>query len=109
MSDSRSLGEWLDLRLLGVDAGLAACISDAVPADARRRSLADGVEVLGEVAAEKLRALLADGCEGRSAAPELLCVDALVTYACELSAVASDDVRDAANGLLRRVTSVLQA
>ncbi|HEY5088123.1 MAG TPA: hypothetical protein VII66_12260, partial [Gemmatimonadaceae bacterium] len=54
--------------------------------------LVNGPAILTAAAAAELRGLLERGCETRWAAPGLLTVDALVTYACELLACAGADV-----------------
>jgi hypothetical protein len=78
---------WLDQRSEPAPATLRARIAHAVESlsGVREEDVAD----LSAEAGEKLLArLLAEGCAARSAAPDLLAADALVTYAFE--AVAED-------------------
>jgi hypothetical protein len=60
-----------------------------------------------EAAATELPGLLERGCEARWAAPGLLTVDALVTYACELLATGGGDIDAGTADILDRVTRAL--
>jgi hypothetical protein len=102
-----SLGEWLDREVETVPQELAARIRAALPAEWRSTSRAGGSTVLVEAAATELRGLLERGCEARWAAPGLLTVDALVTYACELLATGGGDIDAGTADILDRVTRAL--
>lgn len=86
------LGEWLDRDLAGVPHELAVRIRGALPANWREVPVSDASTLMANAAANELRGLLERGCETRWAAPGLLTVDALVTYACELLAVSDREV-----------------
>lgn len=101
------LGSWLDHRLASVDDDLAARIRKALPPNAIETPMSVGGEALADVAAASLRVLLASGCETRAAAPDLLVIDALVTYACEAIAQSDGDVAARADAVLHIVTAVL--
>lgn len=103
MTDEESLGSWLERRLIAVDDELAMHIRSAVPATAFSVSVVDGAEALGAAAATALEVLLARGCETRASAIDLLTVDALVTYACEVAADTDGDVAGRADLVLRQV------
>ena len=73
---------WLDRRSEPAPATLRARITVAV--DALDGEVPSSVADLSARAGEELLArLLADGCAARSAAPDLLAADALVTYSFE--------------------------
>jgi hypothetical protein len=91
-SDEELLGGWLDRALLSVPQELSARIRASLPSGWQNVSLADGVAILTQAANTELRELLARGCDARWAAPGLLTVDALVTYACELLARSGTDI-----------------
>ncbi len=101
-----SLGSWLDARLSTVDESLATRIRGAVPEQARSTASSAGGETLADAAAEALRNLLTSGCETRASAPDLLVVDALVTYACEVAAECGPDVGASADAVLRVITRI---
>lgn len=108
MIGEESLGTWLDGRLVAVNDELATRIRSAVPAADLAASVMHGSEALGVAAATALRALLAGGCETRASALDLLVVDALVTYACEVATEGDVEVDVAARAdfVLRQVASV---
>ncbi|MGI8547616.1 MAG: hypothetical protein ACR2M1_09810, partial [Gemmatimonadaceae bacterium] len=65
-----------------------------------------GVDAIAVEAATALRNLLTGGCETRGSAPDLLVVDALVTYACEVAAECGTDVGASADAVLRVITRI---
>ena len=86
---------WLDRRAEPSPVSLRARLADAVRVmdDASGTSLTE----LSAGAGERLLAqLLTDGCGARSAAPDLLAADALVTYAFE---AAAEDERSSARSI----------
>lgn len=101
------LGDWLEPELAGVPHALAARIRTALPSDWRRVLLVDGPALLADAAAAELRGLLERGCETRLAAPGLLTVDALVTYACELIASSGADIDSGTSMILNTITQTL--
>lgn len=101
------LGDWLDREVTGVPQELVVRIRAALPADWRTASIADAPAILTGAAAKELRRLLERGCETRWAAPGLLTVDALVTYACQVIALTGADVESAAMASLKTITSTL--
>ncbi|MDQ2890531.1 MAG: hypothetical protein M3R65_08255 [Gemmatimonadota bacterium] len=103
MTPTGSVGDWLNASLLDAPPDLARRMRASIPSEGTSASVASGVEVLASAAASELRALLADGCGDRSAAPGLLTVDALVTQACELLAVTGEDVESGALIVLERL------
>jgi hypothetical protein len=86
------LGDWLDHELEEVPQELAVRIRTALPPGWRLATVIRGASVLTDAAATELRGLLERGCDTRWAAPGLLTVDALVTYACELLAYCGGDI-----------------
>lgn len=92
MTDAEPLGQWLDRELAGVPQELAVRIRGALPANWREVPNSDAAALLANAAAHELRGLLDRGCDTRWAAPGLLTVDALVTYACELLASRDGDI-----------------
>lgn len=110
MTAEESLGTWLEDRLVTVDEELATRIRSAVPAAALTAPVVHGSEALGVAAATALSALLAGGCETRASALDLLVVDALVTYACEVATEGEGPVDVAARTdfVLQQVASVSQ-
>ncbi len=105
-SSGESLGNWLDARLSDVDEDLATRIRAAVPEPARSVPSFAGGEALAVAAGDALRKLLTDGCETRGSAPDLLVVDALVTYACQVAAERAVDVGASADVVLREIIRV---
>lgn len=95
MSDEL-LGDWLDRELAGVPQELAVHIRGSLPTNWRDVPRGDGATVMTDAAARELSGLLERGCDTRWAAPGLLTVDALVTYACELAALSGENVESAA-------------
>jgi hypothetical protein len=86
-AQSRDMEAWLDRRAEPAPATLRARIADAV------RGIDDGAitavaDISAKTGQELLARLLAEGCATRSAAPDLLAADALVTYSFE--AIAED-------------------
>ncbi|MEO7216696.1 MAG: hypothetical protein ABI026_00710 [Gemmatimonadaceae bacterium] len=104
---SDSLGEWFDHALADVPGELAVRIRTALHPEWRDMYLGGGAEVVGEAAVAELGSLLQRGCDTRRAAPSLLTVDALVTYACELLAVNGDDIGAGATALLNALCNTL--
>ena len=86
------LGDWLDGEVAGVPQELAVRIRAALPAAWRTAPVSAGSGIFADAAADELRGLLTRGCETRWAAPGLLTVDALATYACELLAFSGADI-----------------
>jgi hypothetical protein len=102
-----SFGEWLDRRLESVPQELAVRLRAVLPSDWRTAQTADGPSLLSDAASRELRALLERGCEERWAAPSLLVVDALVTYACELVALSGGDIEAGSVAILDTVMAAL--
>lgn len=108
MSDTpASLGDWLEQQLVAVPHELTVRIRGALPDEWRSISVADGPVLLTAAAVTELRDLLQRGCDTRWAAPGLLTVDALVTYACELAAVTGADLDGTTRMILDSVAEVL--
>lgn len=108
MTDSgNELGDWLDGELAATPKELAGRIRSVLPGDWRSAPLTSGPLILADAAARELRSLLERGCETRWAAPGLLTVDALVTYACQLLAFTGADLDAGAAEVLRRVVQTL--
>lgn len=106
MSGATTVGAWLDRQLDDVDARLVRLVMDAVPAELRARPVGDAPAELGRLAVERTRRMLACGCNDRAAAPDLLLVDALVTYACEASAELDGDGLQTIDDLLGAIASL---
>lgn len=108
MTDTTELlGDWLERELAAVPQELAVRIRTALPADWRDADLVAGATVLTGAAVAELRVLLERGCETRRAAPGLLTVDALVTYACELLAINGADIDAGTKAILDAVAGTL--
>jgi len=101
------LGEWLDRELDGVPQELAVRIRTALPPDWRSTTVTRAPAVLAGAAATELRGLLERGCDARWAAPGLLTVDALVTYACQMLAYCGADIDAGAVGVLNSISLTL--
>jgi len=101
------LGDWLDRELAGVPQELGMRVRTALPAAWQSASLMDGAAILTAAAAGELRTLLERGCETRWAAPGLLTVDALVTYACELLALAGSNIDAGTADILNTIVQTL--
>lgn len=101
------LGAWLDRRLESVPQELAVRIRAVLPPDWRNSYTEQAPALLADTAARELRGLLERGCEERWAAPGLLVVDALVTYACELIALSNRDIETDSAALLDTMLSVM--
>jgi hypothetical protein len=102
-SQSRGMDAWLDRRSEPAPATLRARISLAV--DTLRGELPSNVADLSARAGEELLdRLLADGCAARSAAPDLLAADALVTYSFEALA---DDANATARSIGERAARTM--
>lgn len=101
-----SLGSWLDARLCTVSEDLATRIRAVIPEQARSVRSSAGGDALAVAAATALRNLVINGCETRAAAPDLLVIDALVTYACEIAASNAADVEASADLVLREILRV---
>jgi hypothetical protein len=104
---SRQLGEWLDGELAAAPNELAVRLRSMLPADWRTVPMESAPSVLADAAATELRRLLERGCDTRWAAPGLLAVDALVTFACEALALSGSDICAGAGDILKRVASTL--
>ena len=102
-----SLGAWLDGELEAVPQELAVRIRAVLPSDWRDASIAGGPALLTDAAARELGGLLERGCEQRWAAPGLLVVDALVTYACELVAFSGADIDAGTAAILNTMVKTL--
>ncbi len=102
-----SLGPWLDGKLESVPQELAVRIRAALPSEWRAAPIADAASLLTDAASWELRGLLERGCEERWAAPGLLVVDALVTYACELVALSGGDMDAGSVAILNSVVATL--
>ncbi|HEY8312225.1 MAG TPA: hypothetical protein VIG47_16785 [Gemmatimonadaceae bacterium] len=102
-----SLGEWLDGELATAPNELAVRLRSMLPQDWRTVTMERAPSVLADAAATELRDLLQRGCDTRWAAPGLLAVDALVTFACEALAISGGDIGAGTADILERVTSTL--
>jgi hypothetical protein len=102
-----SLGAWLDSALESAPQELAVRIRAVLPPDWRTAPLADASALLADAAARELRGLLERGCEERWAAPGLLVVDALITYACELVALSGGDIEAGTAAILNTIAATL--
>jgi len=101
VTDANELfADWLDRELATVPHELAVRVRTALPDDWRSARSVDGVSMLTSAAAAELRRLLERGCETRWAAPGLLTVDALVTYACQLLARTDAEIESGMTELL---------
>jgi len=107
MADVQLLGAWLDRELATVPHELAVRIRGALPTTWRDVPTSDATTLLASAAAHELRGLLERGCETRWAAPGLLTVDALVTYACELLAWRPGDLETGAIEVVDMVARTL--
>lgn len=104
---AESLGEWLDWQLATVPQELAVRIRAAIPEESTDATLVEGPAVLASWAARELRILLERGCDTRSAAPALLAVDALISYACELLAGTGADMKAGTEDMVQRIIAAL--
>lgn len=102
-----SLGAWLDAELASAPQELGVRIRAVLPSDWRDARITDGVRLLTDTAAREMSGLLERGCEQRWAAPGLLVVDALVTYACGLVALSSADIDADTNAILSAIVKTL--
>ena len=102
-----SFGAWLDRKLESVPQELAVRIRAVLPSDWRNAAIADAPSMLTVAASGELRGLLERGCEERWAAPGLLVVDALITYACELVALSGGDIETESVTILNTVVATL--
>lgn len=102
------LGDWLDRELQGVPQELAVRIRGSLPANWRGVPSGEGATVMADAAARELSGLLERGCETRWAAPGLLTVDALVTYACELATLSGEEVDVTALAIADTVARVFE-
>ena len=102
-----SLGSWLDHKLESVPQELAVRIRAVLPSDWRDTPVAEAAPLLTGAAAQELRGLLERGCEKRWAAPGLLVVDALITYACELAALSGSDIESGTAAILNAIAAAL--
>lgn len=109
MTDEELLGQWLDRELAGVPQELAVRIRGALPPNWRDVPNSDAAALMANAAAHELRGLLERGCETRWAAPGLLTVDALVTYACELLAFRDGDIDSGAMEILDTIVRTFPA
>ena len=100
---AESLGDWLDGELARAPQELAVRVRNALPEAWRSAPLASGSAILANAAAAELRDLLERGCDTRWAAPGLLTVDALVTYACQLLTVTGADIDSATMSVLSTI------
>lgn len=109
MSAPDSLGEWLDSALGDVPADLSLRLVGALPEGWREVAVADAADVVMGAAVNELRILLAQGCETRWAAPRLLAVDALITHACELVALAGKDMDKSSERMTEQIVSAINS
>lgn len=101
------LGDWLDGELAAAPNELAVRLRSMLPENWRTVPMERAPTVLADAAAAELRGLLERGCDTRWAAPGLLAVDALVTFACEALALSGADISAGAADILQRVASTL--
>jgi hypothetical protein len=99
-----TLGHWLTSRAArppaALEARLRAALADDLSADAgeaAERCLAAGERLLGE--------LLARGATDRDGALDLLCADALVTYAFEAGSADPERLDALASGAMTRIAA----
>ncbi len=104
---AETLGAWLDGELGGAPQELAVRIRAVLPSDWRDVGIPHAPQVLVDAAARELRSLFERGCDQRWAAPGVLVVDALVTYACQLVAVSGADIDASMRSLLNTLTKTL--
>lgn len=104
---SEVLGDWLERSLSNVPQELAVRIRAALPLGWCNARLSNGPAILTAAAAGELRKLLDSGCDSRSAAPGLLTVDALVTYACELLAYSGENIDAGSLEILNAIAQTL--
>lgn len=104
---AESLGAWLDRQLATAPQELSVRVRAAIPAESRSAPSAEGPAILAAAAASELRQLLERGCETRWAAPGLLTVDALISYACELLAGTRADLETGTEDMVNRIVAVL--
>ncbi len=102
-----SFGAWLDGKLESVPQELAVRIRAVLPSDWRNAATVDAPALLTDAASCELRGLLERGCEERWAAPGLLVVDALITYACELVALSGGDMEADSVTILNAIAATL--
>lgn len=98
---------WLAARASGVPAELRVRLHELLSDELRALPPASAVERLPEVAWERLASVLDRGGASRDAALDLLALDAIVTYALELSASVGGDIAARSQRLLERLVAML--
>lgn len=103
------LGSWIERELIEVPQELAVRIRTALPSGWRDTELMNAPALLTAAAVSELGGLFerSGGCESRRAAPGLLTVDALVTYACELLTFSDADISAGATAILDVIARAL--
>lgn len=104
------LAEWLETRLDGVDAALAARVRSALGDAAASGAVADAPHLLLSAAVTRLEPLAMDGCTARQSAIELLAVDTLVTLACEAlvdTCAGAEDIAAHATAMVRAIAAAM--
>jgi hypothetical protein len=99
------LGDWLERQLATAPPELALRVRTALPADWADAQLSAGAQLIADAATDELKQLLERGCDTRRAAPTLLAVDALVTYACEVAAASGVDLDATTTSIVTAVVS----
>lgn len=107
MTSATTVGEWLDGVLAQAPPDLAVRMRRALPEGWRGAPISDGAEILSGAATRELGALLEGGCDTRYAAPGLLVVDALVTHACQLLAIAGRDIDSETSEMVDRIACLV--
>ena len=96
-ADARALERWLATRSDAAPASLRPRLSAAI--DTSREGGDGSIAERSCLAGESLLVrLLAEGCASRTAAPDLLAADALVTYAFEAAAETERETIDSIDG-----------
>lgn len=104
------LAEWVDARLRGVDADLAARVRSAIEAAEPDATVLDAPGALLKAAVARLEPLAAEGCSARATAIELLAVDTLVTLACESladSCTSGARIEERATAMIRAIAATM--
>jgi hypothetical protein len=104
---AEKLGDWLERELAGAPQELAVRVRTSLPSAWRDATLLEAPMLLANAAAAELAGLLERGCETRRAAPALLTVDALVTYACQALALSGADIEGGTLAILECVAVTL--
>ena len=99
--------DWIDTRAPAPPSALAARISDALGERLKDESAAPYDACL-QAAAQLLGELLVPEALGRESAPDLLAVDALVTYAFEAAAEDIERIEDRASAAMLQLAALAE-